>query len=115
MSPLKTVAPLPSLISMLCGWPASWLSNSIWNAWSAGAVSSLFTNATFRAASWMTLPPGEPEAGADAAGAPELPGAAGAPDAPVAPDAPGAPEAPPPAANSCVQQSGYGVVPGAGL
>src|SRR4051794_11659394 len=109
MSPLKTVAPLPSLISMLCGCPASWLSNSIWNAWPAGAVSSLFTKATFRAASWMTLPPGDPEAGADAAGAPDPPGAADPPgvaEPPGAPDPPGAAEADPPVANSCVQQSG---------
>src|SRR4051794_27945238 len=113
MSPLKTVAPLPSLISMLCGWPASWLSNSIWKAWPAGAVSSLFTNAMFIAASWTTLPDGEPDPAADAAGPPDAPGAA---EAPGAADAPGAPDPPGEAAafvNSWVQQSGNGVAPAA--
>ena len=43
---------------MLCTLPASWLSNSIENAASAGALRSLFTNWVLRAASWTTVAPG---------------------------------------------------------
>ena len=137
MSPLKTDVPPASLISMLCGVPASLFSNTIWNGASAGAVSAPTSKAMLNALSLRTAPagadaPGEPDAAGepeasgepDAAGEPdgsaeaEAPGDADAAgDADGAADAPGDADAPPDGAavaNESSQQAGYGVEPGAG-
>src|SRR3954468_11561192 len=97
MSPLKTWAPPVSLMSTLCGWPASLLSKWIVNAAPAGALTSFCSNWTPCAEIWTGPAPAPPLAGACDpapwdAGAPD----AGAPDA-GAPDA-GAPDADPDAA-----------------
>src|SRR6185369_2512376 len=119
MSPLNLTAPVESLISTLCGVDASWLSKSMTNGVSAGAVTCGVVNAMPDAVI-LTADPVSPEAAGDpeaagepeAAGAPDgaAPDAAGEPDG-AAPDAAGEPEG---VANSVVQQAGYGVAPGAG-
>ena len=103
---MNTVWPLASLISMLCWMPASWLSNSIWKAASAGALRSGVPNAKLAAVWVSTVPPGATEA----AGAPEAPGAAGGTRGAEAPGAAGAG-----VLKASDQQAGYGVAPGAGL
>src|SRR6476659_7702868 len=54
--PLNTLAPLASLISTLCGMPASLLSNSSTNAWPAAASRWLVSNAMFCAEMWSVAP-----------------------------------------------------------
>src|SRR5438477_1982721 len=91
MSPLNTDVPPASLISMLCGVPASALSKAIVNAWPAGALSVVGSNAMFSALIVTTGPLGD----------------AAAPDA----DAPGTADD----LKASLQQSGKGVLFGAGL
>src|SRR6476619_2454307 len=97
MSPLNLTAPVESLISMLCGVPASWLSKSMTNGASAGAVTSGVVNAIPEATTFTADP-----VALEAAGEPDG----------AAPDAAGEPEG---VANSSDQQAGNGVAPGAGL
>src|SRR3954454_4131608 len=92
MSPLNSEAPLASLMSTLCGWPASLLSKWIVNAAPAGALTSFCSNWTPCAEIWTGPAPAPPLAGACDPAAWD----AGAPDA-GAPDA-GAPDADPDAA-----------------
>src|SRR3954467_6711471 len=91
MSPLKTWAPPVSLMSTLCGWPASLLSKWMVNAAPAGALTSFCSNWTPWAEIWTGPEAVPPLAGPGAPGAGEPgpwgggPCGAGAPDAP--PDA----------------------------
>ena len=55
-SPWKTLAPAASLIATLWGTPGSLLANAIWKAWSAGALSSVWSKAMFWADTSTTVP-----------------------------------------------------------
>src|SRR6478752_3647788 len=98
MSPLNASLPLLSLMSTLCGVPASPFRNSIWNGTLAGALTSGVVNVRLRASTTTGAPPaaplapGDPPASAEAT-ADATAEAAGA-DAAGAPDAPGDPEGP---------------------
>src|SRR5262245_61916106 len=97
MVPLKISGPVvpPVRIATLCGTPASWLSNWIWNGVSAGAVIEDSLNlmpcaVMFTTTSWPD-PAGEP-AGEPPGDAPGLPSgdAPGEPPGAAEPDAAGA-------------------------
>src|SRR6188508_3815019 len=72
-SPLNLTAPVESLISTSCGVEASWLSNSITNGLSAGAVSAVGSYLMPDAVSLTTVALASPEAPGD-------PDAVGEPD-----------------------------------
>src|SRR4051794_162482 len=72
MSPLNTDAPLASLMSTLCGWPASLLSKWMVKAAPAGADTSFCSNWTPCAEIWTAVPPAPPLAGACELGACEF-------------------------------------------
>src|SRR4051794_35820712 len=85
MLPLKTSAPLASLIATLCGWPESLLSKWIVKAAPAGAETSFCSNWTPCAEIWTGVPAAPPPPAGALAGAVEGPADAGAAD-PGAPD-----------------------------
>ncbi len=110
ISPLKTSAPDESWISTLCGVPASWLSNSMTNGASAGAVSSVVVNLIPWATSGTTVAFALPD-GADVGGGAPEPGTGAAGD----PSGSRRTARPMRCLNSSAQHAGYGVAPGAGL
>jgi hypothetical protein len=77
------------LISTLCGIEGSLLANSIWKAWSDGALSSVGSKAMLRAETWATV--AAPDGAALSLGADEA--ALGAAEGDGAAEADGAPEA----------------------
>ena len=70
ISPLKTLAPVESEIAMLCGTP-SWLSKTISNGASAGALTSVGENSRSFAVTTMAFGSTEPAGAAVPAEDPE--------------------------------------------